>query len=209
MRIVAFILMIMPCICGICQTPNQEKIVEAFNNAQCCTKEGKYVQAKDQYLIAFHLGEKLLSPFQLHSGLGVQQSATEAMKWYKISADNGHPEAAFYCGYSYHNGEGVPQDYTKALHYYYLASKSIPNANLSIGLLVREGLGEPKNEKKAYEYIKTGAEMGSPDAQYVLAHGYLMGYGDLPVNKQLAKSWMMKAAQQGNVLAQIWLNENQ
>lgn len=191
---------------------NTTKITESFNNAQTYTSKGKYDLALIEYKRAYEYGDRVQSPFQLgelyYAGLGTQRNLTEAFKWYKISADNGNPQGAYFVAYSYHNGEGVTQDYKKALEYYYKASNVVPNANLSIGLLIREGLGEMKNEAKAYNYIKKGAEMGSPDAQYVLAHGYLMGYGGLPKNRQLAIDWMKKSAEQGNINALIWLNDN-
>ncbi|MBD5271193.1 MAG: sel1 repeat family protein [Bacteroides sp.] len=194
------------------QIDNKTQMIETFNQAQILTSGRKYSEAKELYITAYELGDHLLSPFQLgelfYAGLGVQQDIEEAVKWYKISADNGHPESSFYCGYAYNIGQGFPKDFAKALKYYYQASDYIPNANLRIGLLLREGLGEQKNEVKAYEYIKKGAEMGCAESQYSLAFGYLNGYGNLPVNKQKALTWMRKAADQGYVKAQIWLNDN-
>ena len=191
---------------------NPSKIIESFNKAQTYTSEGKFDLALIEYKRAYEYGDKVQSPFQLgelyYSGLGTQKNVPEAFKWYKISADNGNPQGAYFVAYSYHNGEGTVQDYSKAIEYYYKASDIVPNANLSLGLLIREGLGEMKNEEKAYKYIKKGAEMGSPDAQFVLAHGYLMGYGRLPKNRQLAIDWMKKSAEQGNINAIIWLNDN-
>ncbi|WP_052046260.1 tetratricopeptide repeat protein [Candidatus Paracaedibacter symbiosus] len=48
---------------------------------------------------------------------------TEAVKWYRKAADQGHAEAQFSLGYCYNNGEGVTKDYTEAVKWYCKAAE--------------------------------------------------------------------------------------
>ena len=47
-------------------------------------------------------------------GQGVAQDDKEAVKWYKLAADQGDADAQFSLGLSYCLGNGVPQDYVLA-----------------------------------------------------------------------------------------------
>jgi TPR repeat protein len=47
-------------------------------------------------------------------GNGVPQSYAKAMKWYRLSADQGRASAQSAVGWMYFNGWSVPQDYVRA-----------------------------------------------------------------------------------------------
>ena len=47
-------------------------------------------------------------------GLGVPQDYAEAVRWYRLAADQGHASAQVGLGSMYINGEGVPQSYVQA-----------------------------------------------------------------------------------------------
>tara|TARA_Y100000589_G_C26976877_1_gene556914 strand:- start:65 stop:787 length:723 start_codon:yes stop_codon:yes gene_type:complete len=47
-------------------------------------------------------------------GNGVKQNLTEAVKWYRKAAEQGHDGAQYKLGLSYQNGKGVPQSDTDA-----------------------------------------------------------------------------------------------
>ena len=47
-------------------------------------------------------------------GQGVPQDYAEAVKWYRLAADQGIPTAQNNLGFMYAKGEGVPQDYSEA-----------------------------------------------------------------------------------------------
>jgi len=46
-----------------------------------------------------------------NGGLGVPQDNQEAAKWYRLSAEQGIPEAQYNLGVIYGLGQEVPQDY--------------------------------------------------------------------------------------------------
>ena len=51
----------------------------------------------------------------MHSkGQGVPQDYKEAVKWYRLSAEQGDAVAQFNLGFMYGKGLGVPQDYVSA-----------------------------------------------------------------------------------------------
>ena len=47
-------------------------------------------------------------------GAGVPENNIEAVKWYRLAAEQGYAEAQFNLGVMYKNGEGVIKDYVKA-----------------------------------------------------------------------------------------------
>ena len=48
------------------------------------------------------------------NGEGVPQDDAEAVRWYRLTADQGFARAQYSLGLLYENGEGVPQDYVQA-----------------------------------------------------------------------------------------------
>ena len=55
-------------------------------------------------------------------GKGVPQDYAEAMKWYRLAAEQGHAYAPYYLGQMYRKGKGVPQDYAIAHMWYDIGS---------------------------------------------------------------------------------------
>ena len=49
------------------------------------------------------------------NGQGVPQDYEEAIKWYRLAAEQGYASAQYNLGVMYDNGDGVPQDYAKKL----------------------------------------------------------------------------------------------
>lgn len=56
------------------------------------------------------------------TGQGAPQSYTEAVKYFELAANEGHPAAQYNLGLCYENGHGVPQSYADAAKYYKLAA---------------------------------------------------------------------------------------
>ena len=57
------------------------------------------------------------------NGEGVPQDYKEAIKWYRLAAEQGNANAQYNLGLMYDNGEGVPQDYKEAVKWYRLAAE--------------------------------------------------------------------------------------
>lgn len=66
------------------------------------------------------------------NGDGVKQDDKEAVKWYRLAAEQGYAVAQCNRGAMYASGDGVPQDFGKALKWWQLAAEqrieSAPNA---------------------------------------------------------------------------------
>ena len=48
------------------------------------------------------------------NGRGVPQDYAEAVKWYRMAAEQGTPNAQGSLGMMYYKGQGVPQNYAEA-----------------------------------------------------------------------------------------------
>nr|WP_213395103.1 tetratricopeptide repeat protein [Yoonia sp.] len=55
-------------------------------------------------------------------GIGVPRDYAEAVRWYRLAADQGFSHAQYNLGWMYHNGQGVPQDYAEAVRWLRLAA---------------------------------------------------------------------------------------
>jgi TPR repeat protein len=56
------------------------------------------------------------------NGDGVTQDAAEAVRWFRLAADQGDASAQHYLGVSYQNGDGAPQDSAEAARWIRLAA---------------------------------------------------------------------------------------
>ena len=56
------------------------------------------------------------------SGRGVREDHAEAVRWYRLAADQGHANAQYVLGIRYENGSGVRRDRVEAARWYRLAA---------------------------------------------------------------------------------------
>ena len=78
-------------------------------------------------------------------GRGVPQDETEAVRWYRLAADQGYAPAQHNLGVAYENGRGVPQDYAEAVRWYRLAAEQeYADAQVNLGVSYRAGRGVPQ-----------------------------------------------------------------
>ena len=56
------------------------------------------------------------------NGKGVEQSDEEAVKWFKIAADNGLPEAQYSLGKMYLCGKGIGHSKREAVRWFIIAA---------------------------------------------------------------------------------------
>ena len=73
-------------------------------------------------------------------GRGVPQDEAEAVRWYRLSADQGNAFAQYNLGVSYAFGRGVPQDEAEAVRWYRLsADQGNASAQYNLGVRLRPG----------------------------------------------------------------------
>ena len=70
------------------------------------------------------------------NGEGVPKDFVEAVKWYRLAAEQGVAYAQYNLGYMYSSGEGVPKDFVEAVKWYRLAAEQgVAYAQYNLGLM--------------------------------------------------------------------------
>ena len=138
------------------------------------------------------------------------------------AAADGQPLARWKLGEMYANGDGVARDALKAYHYFdqlvgdydedqpdpqYLSAFS--SAFVAVGVYCLNGIPNSNvrpNPHRAHELFQYAATtFDDPNAQYNLAHMYMVGAGGLAKDKIAAIRWLALAAKQGHPASQALL----
>lgn len=126
----------------------------------------------------------------------------EVFTLYARSAELGNPIAQYNLAMMYSNGESVYVDYQQAVYWFRKSAKQkFAPAQYRLGeMYYFEKGGLPRDLDKAIELFKKAAKQKDSDAQMNLA--MLSGTGEgLPLNKEEALSWLLKARMGGNPAA--------
>ncbi|MFZ3581887.1 tetratricopeptide repeat protein [Loktanella sp. DJP18] len=95
------------------------------------------------------------------TGRGVNQDITEAVRWYRLAAEQGEPAAQSNLGVMYSTGEGVPENDAEAVRWYRLAAEkgySIAQGNL--GAMYATGEGVPADDTTAHMWMNIAGANG-------------------------------------------------
>jgi len=96
------------------------------------------------------------------NGEGVPQDYAEAVKWYRLAAEQGHAKGQYNLALMYDNGEGVPQDYAEAVKWYRLAAEQgVASAQTNLGLMYYNGTGVLQDNSVAHMWFNIGSANGS------------------------------------------------
>ena len=76
------------------------------------------------------------------TGLGVPQDAAEAVRWFRLAAEQGHARAQYSLGVMYGTGEGVPQDNVEAHMWLNLAASRLSGADRERSVGARDRVAE-------------------------------------------------------------------
>ncbi|MBL1147144.1 MAG: sel1 repeat family protein [Proteobacteria bacterium] len=149
---------------------------------------------------------------------GVSKDHKKALKWYLKSAERGHPVGAIQAAAILTNY--LPYDYDRALKL--LSRAGSPVALNNRAYMYEHGLdakdeayleGQPK--PTALELYQTASDMCYGHAMFNIGRLYARGVNApqvsaVPIKKDLmtARIWMEKAAMQGSVAANMWLDAN-
>ncbi|MEQ1608668.1 MAG: tetratricopeptide repeat protein [Hyphomonadaceae bacterium] len=121
----------------------------------------------------------------------------EAVRWYRLAADQGGADAQSILGSMYKIGKGVPQNYAEALRWYRLAAdQGEMFSQSSLGYMYDLGQGVPENDAEANRWYRLAADQGEQLAQYYLGVNYVLGQG-VPQNYIEGYKWLNLAAAQG------------
>lgn len=144
----------------------------------------------------WHLGSRYAD------GLGVPKDEHEAVRWYRLAADQGNADAQCLLGAMYGDGRGVKQNYSEAVKWVRLAAdQGHAYAQYGLGIMYSNGEWVAKDEKEAVRWFRLAADQGYASAQNELGLMYQDGRG-VPIDQREALRWFRLAAEQGHALAQ-------
>lgn len=138
------------------------------------------------------------------------------------AAEGGQDLARWKLGEMYADGQGVRRDDVKAYHYFNELVEgydedqpdrrnlsAISNAFVAVGVYCLTGIPnsdvrpDPRRAHELFQYAAT--IFGDPNAQYNLAHMYMVGAGGLAKDNIAAVRWLAVAAQKGHAPSQALL----
>jgi len=132
------------------------------------------------------------------------------------AAEGGQPVARWKLGEMYADGVGVARDDVKAYRYFNQIVQdydeddapdprhrgAVSSAFVAVGVYSLTGIpnsdvrADPDRARELFQYA--ASTFGDPDAQYNLAHMYLVGAGGLAKDKLVAVRWLSLAAGKGH-----------
>ncbi len=133
------------------------------------------------------------------SGRGVARSYPEALKWYRLAAEQGHAEAALNVGLMYQEGHGVRRDRAAALRWLQRAAEAgSGDAQYALGLMHYQGDGVPVDYAAAMRWYLKAASRGNAKAMNNLGIMHGLGEGGVEPNDLNAYAWFSLAADRGD-----------
>ena len=99
--------------------------------------------------------------FMYASGRGILEDDAEAVRWYRLAADQGHGVAQGGLGFMYANGRGVPQDYVVAHMWYNLAGAQSSSDERDILVKAQDALGAEMTPEQIAEAQRLAREWKS------------------------------------------------
>jgi peptidyl-prolyl cis-trans isomerase A (cyclophilin A) len=130
--------------------PNLDFIKNAtIETSSLDTKQSKPTNAEAQYMRGT----------QYHSGRGVSQDYSEALKWYRLAAAQRHPTAQMELGSMYELGQGVPRDNVRAHMWYNLSVASFNVIGASNGATSATGSRDSVAVKMSPVQIELAQEL--------------------------------------------------
>ena len=140
---------------------------------------------------------------------GVSQNYSEAFKWFKKAAEQGHAISQYNLGFCYEEKLGVEQDYAESFKWYKKsAEQGYDDAQWKLGYCYEHGQGVEKNYVDAAKWYKKVAEktdfLGRALAQYNLGYHYYNGIG-VAKDYSEAFKWFKMAAENGDKSAQCYV----
>jgi TPR repeat protein/serine/threonine protein kinase len=140
------------------------------------------------------------------NGAGVQQSDTEAKKWFDRAIENSDPTGHSGLGWMTLFGRGVSKNEREGVRLLRIGADANDSTGVTwLGRAYELGLAVPKSDVEALKYYRRGAEAGHQFARESLARFYDEGRGGLAKSQSEAITWWERAAQDGSSEAQCAL----
>ncbi|MGE5539740.1 MAG: tetratricopeptide repeat protein [Gemmatimonas sp.] len=112
------------------------------------------------------------------AGHGRRRNDAEAVRWFRIAAEQGYAPAENNLGYMYAEGRGVKRDDQQAVKWYRRAAdRAYPPAQTSLAMMVSAGRGMPRNDLLALALYSAASGQGYAQATANVAQMYAEGRG--------------------------------
>ena len=133
---------------------------------------------------------------------GRAQDYQEALKWYRLAAEQGDASAQFNLGFMYADGRGVLKDYQEALKWYRLAAEQgYARAQFNLGFMYADGRGRAQGLPGGLEVVPSGGGAGLRPRP-IQPRGHVRHRPGVPKDDAKAVKWYRLAAEQGYARAQ-------
>ena len=189
------------------------------NDADCDLCDGARLMHAGQHERAMHVFQLLAAKGDVDAmnnigwmyeyGLGRPVDLTQALAWYRKSADLGGLQGALNTAKMYENGRGVPVDRRIAAKYYAAAAAhhDLTTTAVDMGFAYQHGMGVPVDYAKARAlYWQAANEDGDSLAMNQI--GFMIEHGlGAPANPAQAWCWYTWAAANGHAAAAAHLAE--
>jgi hypothetical protein len=140
-------------------------------------------------------------------GPDVAHDLKEAVKYYRLAAEQNYPPALRALGLCYEYGNGVEKDPVEAVRLYQIAADlNHPDSINSLGWCYETGIGTEKDMDKAVSLYTQAAQLGEPYAQQNLALCYEYSKG-VAQDWDAAAYWYRRSAENGVPYAQYKMAE--
>jgi TPR repeat protein len=180
----------------VCLTPHP------LAEEQAATKEGpsKALRSKAE---KGDVASQFILGFTYEEGRGVAKDGAEAVKWYRMAAEQGHiPSQVNLASMLSYEGSGKAKNEAEAAKWYRKAAEQgETSSQAQLGFIYSNGHGVPKDEVEAVKWWRKAAEKGNADSQYGLGVAYANGHGVAKDGAEAVK-WYRMAAEQGDASAQ-------
>jgi uncharacterized protein len=102
-------------------------------------------------------------------GEGIALDYSEAVRWYRKSAEQGYAMAQYALGYTYFSGEGIALDYSEAVRWYRKSSEQgYAKAQYALGYMYYYGYGVPRDRAGANDLFQKAAAQDDEDGKRAL-----------------------------------------
>lgn len=140
-------------------------------------------------------------------GVGVPRDYEKALRWYRLSADQGHAAGMDNVGFMHLRGFGVPEDFNIAAGYFKsAAAMGDDQARFNLGGCYFSGQGVEQDYSKAIEAWQRATRGGNRNATWRLAVLHAAGEG-LPQDRENARQLCEPLAEKGDINAMLLLGE--
>jgi len=128
----------------------------------------------------------------------VNQDYVQAVKWYRLAAEQGDAVGAYGLGIRYIEGQGIPQDNAQAEKWFKVAAEA-GHGDAAYNLAI---IYQNKNDRTSeVKYLQIASDQGIADGQCLLGQMYAEGLA-LPKDQIAAYEWATLAIKNGALACQ-------